>query len=115
HIKAKKEGIKPDLFPAFRPDKAYTVENPQAFGEYMEKLGEVSGLEITHYSDLIEALKRRVDFFHEQGGRLSDHGLEQLYFFEPDVFDIDGLFRKLIQKQALSAQETNYFKFVTLS
>src|SRR5690606_30655 len=47
--------------------------------------------------------------------RLSDHGLEQLYFFEPDVFDIDGLFRKLIQKQALSAQETNYFKFVTLS
>jgi glucuronate isomerase len=115
HIKAKKDGIRPHLFPAFRPDKAYAVENPQAFGEYLDKLGEVSGVEISHYSDLVEALEKRVDFFHQQGGRLSDHGLEQLYFFEPDAFDIEVLFRKIKQKQALSAQETNYFKFVTLS
>ncbi|MEX2591755.1 MAG: glucuronate isomerase [Anditalea sp.] len=115
HIQAKKDGLKPNLFPAFRPDKAYAVENPSSYREYVEKLGNVSGVNISRYSDLMEALKRRADFFHEQGGRLSDHGLEQLYFFDQGTYDIEALFKKLIQKQQLSPEEVNYFKFETLS
>lgn len=115
HIQAKNKGLKPNLFPAFRPDKAYAIENPDLYLEYLEKLGNVSGVEIKQFADLLEALKRRVDFFHKQGGRLSDHGLEKLYFFNPGTFDIEFLFNKIRQKQQLSPEEIHYFKFETLS
>ncbi len=115
HIRAREEGIQPQLFPAFRPDKAYAVEDAVAFMEYLEKLTEVSGIKIQHYSDLIQALQNRIDYFHEHGGRLSDHGLEQLYYFEENDFDIEQLFVRLTQRKELSQPEIAYFKFLTLS
>jgi len=115
HIRAAQEGIQPKLFPAFRPDKAYAVENAASFLDYLEKLAEVTGIQIKHYSDLIQALHNRVDYFHQHGGRLSDHGLEQLYYFEENDFDVEQLFLRLTQGKALSQQEIDYFKFLTLS
>lgn len=115
HIRAREEGIQPKLFPAFRPDKAYAVENAGAFLDYLEALSKASGIQINQYSDLLQGLKNRVDYFHQHGGRLSDHGLEQLYYFEENAFDIDQLFLRLTQRKALSQSETAYFKFLTVS
>ncbi|WP_186756695.1 glucuronate isomerase [Echinicola salinicaeni] len=114
HVKAKKEGIKPNLFPAFRPDKSYAVENPNDYLDYIQKLEEASGIEIKNYNDLLQALENRVDFFHQHGGRLSDHGLEQLYFFKLGKYNTDKLFSKLQSHQSLTQEEINYFKFETL-
>ena len=105
----------PHLFPAFRPDKAYAVEDPDSYMEYLEKLGEASGVEITQFADLLEALERRVAYFHENGSRLSDHGLERLYFFGEQTYDIEDLFKRLILRKKLTAEENQYFKFQTLS
>ncbi len=115
HIQAKEEGVKPNLYPAFRPDKVYAVEDPKSYFAYIDQLAEVSGVEIEKYNDLLEALQQRIDFFHEHGGRLSDHGLEQMYFFEKGTFDINGLFQKLKAQETLSQEEINYFKFETLA
>jgi len=115
HIKAAQEDINPKLFPAFRPDKVYSVEDPSSYLDYLKKLEEVSGVRISRYEELIQALQVRIDFFHQHGGRLSDHGLEQLYYFEENAFDIEQLFLSLTQRKQLSKEEINYFKFVTLS
>lgn len=115
HIQAAKEGIQPRLLPAFRPDKAYAVEDPGSYKEYLNKLGEISEVDITDYSDLLQALRQRIDFFHQQGGRLSDHGLEQLYFFKENAFDIEHLFSRLMEGKQLLTEEVNFFKFVTLT
>jgi len=115
HVKAKKDGIKPKLYPAFRPDKAYAVENPETYLDYLEQLSAVSGTAIKQYGDLVDALWNRVQFFHEHGGRLSDHGLEQLYYYAPDAYDIENLFLRLSQKKQLSPDETKYFKYITLT
>src|SRR5690554_6179903 len=115
HAKAKKDGIKPKLYPAFRPDKAYAVENPETYLDYLEQLSVVSGTAIKQYGDLVDALWNRVQFFHEQGGRLSDHGLEQLYYYAPDAYDIENLFLRLSQKKQLAPDETRYFKYITLT
>jgi len=98
------------VFPAFRPDKAYTVENTQAFIQYLEKLEQVVGKSINSYSDLLDALRERIDFFHKNGCRLSDHGLEQLFFFEEGVHDCKRLFGKLREGKTLSPDEVRYFK-----
>lgn len=114
HITAANDKIHPKLFPAFRPDKAYAVENADAFMDYIAQLGDVSGIRINYYADLLQALQNRIDYFHEHGGRLSDHGLEQLYYFEENAFDIEQLFVRLTQRKQLSKQEAAYFKYATL-
>ena len=62
------------VYPAFRPDKALTVDQPTAWNAWMDKLGECRDL-----SSFFTALQRRLDFFHENGCRLSDHGLNHSY------------------------------------
>lgn len=114
HTQAKKEGISPKLLPSFRPDKAYAVEQTEQYAAYLSKLSEASGIEIGSYEDLLEALHRRVDFFHQHGGRLSDHGLEQLYFYPLGKFNIEELFKNLLSGKSLNPTEIEYFKFHTL-
>ncbi|MCH7401938.1 glucuronate isomerase [Belliella kenyensis] len=110
------ESSSPDtkLFPAFRPDKVYAVENPAAFKAYISQLSEVSSIEIKNYNDLLAALQNRIDHFHNHGGTLSDHGLEQLYYFELGSYDISTLFTNVLSGKILSVEETQYFKFYTL-
>ncbi|MEX0883549.1 MAG: glucuronate isomerase, partial [Cyclobacteriaceae bacterium] len=95
HQQAKKDGLKILLLPAFRPDKAYAVEDPNSYSTYLDKLSTVSRTRIHNYDDLISALENRVAYFHENGGRLSDHGLEQIYFFEKGKYSISSLFDKV--------------------
>ena len=61
---------------AWRPDKAMDVRDPKEFNSYIDRLEEVSSSTISTYSDYLEALKSRHDYFHERGCRLADHGLE---------------------------------------
>ncbi|GGZ15670.1 uronate isomerase [Echinicola pacifica] len=114
HIQAKREGIKPNLFPAFRPDKAYAVENQGSYLSYLNLLGQASDTEISSYKALLDALKNRVDYFHEHGGRLSDHGLEKLYYFKRGTYDCEKLMAKLLGGAKLCGEEIHYFKFETL-
>lgn len=70
------------VLPAWRPDKAMAVENPAAFRPWVEKLEAVSGIAIRTLADFREALRKRHEFFHANGCRLSDHGIET-FFAEP--------------------------------
>ena len=65
--------------PAFRPDKAMAAADPAAYNAYLERLGAAAGIEIGSYADLLRALEQRHGYFHEQGCRLSDHGIEEIY------------------------------------
>ena len=64
------------VLPTFRPDRALAVENPIAFNIWLGQLETASNVHISTLNDFLAALKQRHDFFHENGGRLSDHGLE---------------------------------------
>lgn len=114
HQETHKNNLALRLLPTFRPDKAYNVNHPEEYHVYLDALSEASGIEILRYDDLIDALNDRIVYFHKHGCRLSDHGLEQLFFFEPGTFDIETLFQKLKSKKALTTEEAKYFKFETL-
>jgi glucuronate isomerase len=79
------------VLPAFRPDKAMAVESPESYNAYLGLLEQAADIDISTYPDLLTALKKRHDYFHENGCRLSDHGLEQPYgeeFTEREIGDI---------------------------
>jgi len=67
------------VYPTFRPDKALLVHLPEAFNIWVQKLAKASGIHIESFEDFLVALRQRHDFFHEQGCRLSDHGLNHCY------------------------------------
>ncbi|HRJ30954.1 MAG TPA: glucuronate isomerase [Cyclobacteriaceae bacterium] len=102
------------ILPTFRPDKAYAVENSVAYTQYLAQLTRVTGIQINTYTDLLDALKNRIEFFSAQGCQLSDHGLEQLYFFDNPPASIDAIFSKLKKQETLTPSEVQYFKYNTL-
>ena len=67
------------ILPAWRPDRALAVEAPASFNAWVDQLGQVAEASIRDFDSYLEALRRRHDFFHQMGCRLSDHGLETLY------------------------------------
>ena len=93
------------VLPAFRPDRAYAVENVPVYMEYITSLESAIGSSIATYDDLLSALENRIAYFHKNGSRLADHGLEQLYHYTEEEFDCDVLFRKLREGKILSKDE----------
>ncbi|TMM55786.1 glucuronate isomerase [Maribacter algarum] len=114
HKSIQEQGISPKVFPTFRPDKAFAVEDTESYLRFVEKLETAVGNRINSYDDLLSALENRIDYFHEAGGRLADHGLEQLYYFEKEEYNCKKLFVKLKDGKSLSANEVHFFKSKTL-
>jgi glucuronate isomerase len=67
------------MFPTFRPDKALRVSDPEAFAVWVKRLELASGTGITGLRSFLGALESRHKHFHENGCRLSDHGLDYCY------------------------------------
>jgi len=108
------QGYPVKVLPAWRPDKALAVENPENFNKYVDNLSEVSDVNISGYQDLIDALTRRQDFFKSMGCKLSDHGLESFLFEEYSDLEINRIFSKIRSHRKLSFQEMQKFKTALL-
>lgn len=102
------------MFPTFRPDRAYAVENPVVYREYLAQLEASSGVGIRTFDDLLAALQNRVQFFNSLGCRASDHGLEYLYFDVDSEKVAPSLFRKLMEGRSLEKREVVQFKAAVL-
>lgn len=102
------------VLPAFRPDKAVAVETPETFNAYLGLLEKVENQSITTYRDLLEVLKKRHDYFHENGCRISDHGLEQPYCEAFIDSEIATIFGKIRRGQIVGQYEIRQFKTAVL-
>lgn len=114
HQQIKSEGFEIKVLPAFRPDKAMQAEDLPALVAYINKLEAVSGLSITDFNSYLAALKNRHDFFAEQGCRVSDHGLEQMYATDYTAEEIDVIFDNIITAKELTETEILQFKSAML-
>lgn len=93
------------MLPAYRPDRAMAVEDPIAFNAWTDKLAAAADVHIVHYDHFITALKRRHDFFADNGARLSDHGLETIYAANYTRTAVMAAFDKLRAGSSLSPEE----------
>jgi len=110
HRQIKDSGFEVAVLPAWRPDKAMAVEQPITYNQYINQLASVAGMEINTFNDLITALNSRHQFFHENGCRLSDHGLDTAFADDYTKDEIDALFVKVRVGYRLTTREILKFK-----
>ena len=110
HQTIRASGFEVHVLPAWRPDKAMAAENPNAYNQYLDQLATVTGKEISTFTHLMEALEERHQYFHDQGCRLSDHGLETAYAEEYTAAEIETIFTRVRSGKTLSPGELLKFK-----
>jgi glucuronate isomerase len=110
HQKIKADGFEVAVLPAWRPDKAMMVESPITYNQYINQLAGVCGMEIKTFDDLMVALNKRHRYFHENGCRLSDHGLDTAFADDYTADEIDAMFIKVRVGYRLTSKEILKFK-----
>lgn len=110
HQKIKESGFEVAVLPAWRPDKAMAVENTSVFNEYVDKLATTADVKINSFESFMEAIDKRHRFFHENGCRLSDHGLETAIAEDYRQDEIQSIFSKIRSGKDLNQEEIMKFK-----
>ena len=73
HRTLAKTQLKTRVYPAWRPDRVLAVDQLIPWNAWLDKLGATGTL-----ASLLDVLIQRLNFFHANGCRLSDHGLNYL-------------------------------------
>ncbi len=108
-------GFTVKVLPAFRADKALNIQGGEAFAYYLRDLEGAANQCIGSFKDLIEALASRHQYFHEQGCRLSDYGLETVYADDYTEREVESVFQKAISgKSVIDDAAASKFKSAVL-
>lgn len=99
-----------EMVPTFRPDRGMNLRNSNAFKEWLNALGEQADLEIQSFSDLLEALQKRHDDFHELGCRASDHGVEEPFSDPFTLSEVERTFQKAFAGEHVTEPEERAYK-----
>ena len=97
------------VLPAFRPDKSLAVHQPALFKDWLHKLEEASDRNIGNFNAFLVALRSRHDYFHAQGCRLSDHGLNHCFAEFCSDRAAGAIFAKARRGKAVTPQEQLQF------
>jgi glucuronate isomerase len=97
------------VYPAFRPDWALFVHQPEVLKPWIKKLESAADVSIATLPDLLSALEKRHDFFHSVGARLSDHGCQYVPANFCDESEAAKIFDAAMAGGAASADDHDKF------
>ncbi|WP_134699262.1 glucuronate isomerase [Ammoniphilus sp. YIM 78166] len=114
HQKIREEGsLGAKVCPTFRPDKGLEIKD-QAFLTWLDKLSAVTGRKIQSYREFLAAMEERVHYFHNHGCLLSDTGISEMTYEEATIEEVEQIFNRVLQGEAISLQEVKKYKTYTL-
>ncbi len=102
------------MLPTFRPDDILEIDHPVSFAKSIGQLSTMTGINVTSIESLLSAIQMRVDFFHTNGGRLADHGLEEIYVADFDRLKVEKSFQKTLNGDEISNEESLAYKSMIL-
>jgi len=114
HQKIKADGFEVKVFPTWRPDKAMAIDDNKKLNAWIDKLQEIVGIDIRDYPSYLNAIRIRHDYFHENGCRISDHGIETAYAEDYTENEIKAIFDKIRIRKKLDLSEQLKFKSAML-
>ena len=110
HIALNKEKMFTRVITAFRPDKAMFLEE-ETFADYLNTLAEVSGVKITSFDTMLNALENRLKFFKEiTGTTVSDDGIPHFTWADYTMEEIGAIFEKARKNEPVSEHEADQYR-----
>ena len=107
-------GFEVKVLPTWRPDKAMNVTTAAEYRAYLEKLSQASGVTISKFDDLVEALKVRHQYFADHGCKLADHGLADIPAADYTMAEISAIFDKVYGGNELTKDEKTKYQTALL-
>lgn len=93
------------VLPTFRPDKLVEIKK-DTFMPYL------NAQNLTTYEDVLSYLSDRIDYFNENGCRLSDHGLDYVPYSEGDA---KAVFNKKVNGEVITDEEADIYRTAIIS
>jgi glucuronate isomerase len=100
-------GVK--VLPTFRPDNGINIDKA-GFAAWVEKLADVSGMEIKNYDDFKKAMAGRMEHFNSRGCKLSDHAMDPVVFMECSGQEASEIFGNALAGKKLNPEEVMKYK-----
>jgi glucuronate isomerase len=114
HQQIRGEGFDVNVHAALRPDKFMVLQDVTSLNDWIDKLAQVADTDIKNLSDFLEALNKRHNYFHENGCRLSDYGLEAVYAEDFTRSEVETIFESIRAGKEPSAPELLKFRSAML-
>lgn len=108
HRKLREDGFEIKVLPSFRPEKAIGIEK-EGFADYIFRLSMVTGRRIYDVKTLIEILGERLQYFIENGCRVSDHSLENTFFVPATYEEVNEIFMDRINGKKVSEEDAGKY------
>jgi glucuronate isomerase len=99
HRAIRESDWKGKVVPTFRPDGVVNIDRPD-WRENIESLGRVSGIEVTSFRRLIEAIENRRAFFKSMGATATDHAATTPYTEELSEAEAETIFGRALRGEA---------------
>ena len=100
HKKIKTDGFSTKVLPTFRPDKAIEICK-DTYLPYIKALG------VNTYQALQDKIVEKINYFHENGCRASDHGLGYVPYEEGNA---QAVFNKVMTGEKITKVEEDIYK-----
>lgn len=107
HQKIRSSGWKGNIIPCFRPDAVVNMMTP-GWKWNIEKLTEISGIDVNSYRNFIRALENRRAFFKAMGAVSTDQGVENPCTHELTELEAEKLFQKALIGKATKAEAEQF-------
>jgi glucuronate isomerase len=105
HRAIRQSGLKTRVYPSWRPDKVLAIDLPATWNPWVDKLGAAGSL-----TSLLAALTKRLDFFHANGCRLSDHGLNHVFADDCTEAEASTIFASARSGVPVTGADANKFR-----
>ena len=103
----------PRMLPTFRPDRILAVEN-RDYPQYTAELSACAKIAVTDFESLRRALDQRMDYFSENGCRLSDHSLSEFHLYPWKEREIDEIMRIRAGNGVVSTEQQHQYRSAVL-
>lgn len=109
HQKIREDGFEIKVLPSFRPEKSIGIDK-EGFVDYINNLSMLVEFRIDDTESLLKALELRLDFFIENGCRVSDHSLESLFFVPTSKKEVDEILKIRMAGVQLTEEQEGKFR-----
>jgi glucuronate isomerase len=99
HASLRAEGWGGRVRPTFRPDAVTDLSTP-AWRQNVDRLSQVSGIDIVDYGSFVEALEERRAFFKEMGAVATDHSATRPHTERLSWREAEGIFTRALSGTA---------------